>query len=129
MIGYLGGTATLFVSAFFTDMKYANLFAILAFLTQSWMVLLDVSTHALMVKELNSVAKSSIILCFAQTAGGVFSGLIILKLTSKEFAEILGLENAISSPKVIIICFALFNIIPLLYMNFRLKETVLQSER
>ena len=82
VLGMGSGAIILLISSFFTQQDNAKLFALLSLLSQVCMVFLDVSTHALMVKQLDSIAYTTIILCFAQTTGIIIGTMLILKLTS-----------------------------------------------
>lgn len=124
----LGG-ATLMVSSFYTDEQYADLFAVLCILTQVCMAFLDIVAHSLMVKELASPNQASIILCYGQTFGALLGGLIILKFTSSEFSDSVGLAHPITSPSVIIFVLAVLLLIPIAIIHFKFHEKVLQSER
>jgi hypothetical protein len=72
-----------FVSSFFSDIKYDNLFAILCIMAQIGMAFLDISVHAAMIKELKSPSQASMILCYAQSVGALIGGFLLLKFTSK----------------------------------------------
>ncbi len=60
--------------------------------------------------------------------GILLGGLLLLKLTSKDFASSVGLSSAITTPQVILMVFSFLVIIPILYIHFRFKETILKSE-
>lgn len=50
MLSLIFSSIVVFVSSFFTDYKYDNLFAILCILAQVGMAFLDISVHAAMIK-------------------------------------------------------------------------------
>ena len=92
MISLIFSGVIVFLSAFFTADRYANLFAVLCITAQVGMAFLDIAVHAAMVKELKSAAQASIILCYAQNVGNLIGGFLLLKLTSLYFANSIGLS-------------------------------------
>ena len=86
MLSLIFTSTVVFISSFYTEYKYDNLFAILCILAQVGMAFLDISVHAAMVKELKSAAQSSIVLCYSQNVGSIIGSLLMLKFTSKEFS-------------------------------------------
>ena len=52
----------------------------------------------------------------------------MLKLTSHEFAETIGLAGPITTPRVVMTCFCILILIPLLVIHLKFKERVLDSE-
>ena len=128
MLTGLGGAGLiLLVCSFLTEQAHAKLFAVLIIAAQTMMALLDISTHALMVKQLGSIGHASIILAYGQTVGIIIGTMIILKFTSQEFATSIGLDSPITNPQVIITIFAALFIIPALYIQFCFTEKVLDS--
>ncbi len=89
------------------------------------MAFLDISAHAAMVKELKSPAQASIILSYSQSVGNVIGGLFLLKFTSKEFSQSIGLSEPITTPQVFLIIYALMTFLPAILVHFYFKETVL----
>lgn len=122
-------SSVVFVSSFFTDLKYDNLFAVLCILAQFGMAFLDISTHASMVKELKSPAQASIILCYGQTVGGLLGGLLMMKLTSLEFASSIGLTKPITTPQTLLAVYSVALFVPIMIVHFYFKERTLESEK
>ena len=116
IIGLGGAGIILLVCSFLTDQSHAKLFAVLIILSQTMMTLLDIATHALMVKQLGSIGHASIILSYGQTIGIIIGTMLILKLTSQDFASSIGLDSPITSPQVIITVFAIFFLALALYI-------------
>mgnify|MGYP007069291717 FL=1 len=56
------------------------------------MVLQNIALHSLIVKEIPCPSKSSLIQSFAEVVGILVGGLILLKLTSLDFAISVGLS-------------------------------------
>ena len=116
IIGLGGAGIILLVCSLLTDQSHAKLFAVLIILSQTMMTLLDIATHALMVKQLGSIGHASIILSYGQTIGIIIGTMLILKLTSQDFASSIGLDSPITSPQVIITVFAIFFLALALYI-------------
>jgi hypothetical protein len=129
MISLLFSGWVVFASAFFTADRYANLFAALCITAQVGMAFLDISVHAAMVKELKSAAQASIILCYAQNVGNLIGGFLLLKFTSLEFAQSIGLSAPITTPQIFLMVYAAMALIPAIVVQFYFKETVLESEK
>lgn len=124
---FTGGVV--FLSSFFTADGYANLFGILCIVAQVGMAFLDISVHAAMIKELGSAAQASIILCYAQNVGNIIGSLFMLKLTSQEFAQSIGLSSPVTTPQVFLMIYAVFLLVPAVLVHFKFKERVLESEK
>ena len=116
IIGLGGAGIIILVCSFLTDQSHAKLLAVLIILSQTMMALLDIATHALMVKQLGSIGHASIILSYGQTIGIIIGTMLILKLTSQDFAFSIGLDSPITSPQVIITTFAIFFLALALYI-------------
>lgn len=129
MISLIYVGTLVFVSSFFTDYKYDNLFAVIGILAQAGMAFLDISAHASMVKELKSPAQASIILCFSQFVGNIFGGFLLLKLTTLEFAQSIGLSAPITTPRVFLVFYSMSILVPVFFVHFFFKETTLESEK
>ncbi len=65
----------------------------------------------------------------ANTFGTVFGSLLLLKLTSKEFAFKLGLEHSITSVSSILIFLSLMTLTTAIVVHFNFKETILEIEK
>jgi hypothetical protein len=119
VVGCLLGGVALTAASFVTHQKYANLMAVLAIVAQTGMALLDIAAHAVMVKELKSKSQTSIIISYSQLVGILVGGLILLKLTSAQFAHSVGLAHPITTPQLLILVFGLMLVLPVLYLHFR----------
>lgn len=124
---FTGGVV--FLSSFYTSGGYANLFAVLCIVAQVGMAFLDISVHAAMIKELRSAAQASIVLCYAQNVGNIIGSLFMLKLTSLEFAQSIGLSSPITTPQIFLMIYAGFLLVPGILVHFKFKERVLESEK
>ncbi len=87
---------------------------------QTFMALLDISFHAAMIKILKSNSQTSIIIGYAQTSGILLGGLILLKLTSKEFASSIGLAHPIMTTNLVLLIFGLLIFVPVILIHFKL---------
>ena len=117
----------LLVCSFITDQTDAKLFAVLMIVAQTMMATVDIAAHAVMVKQLGSVGKSSVILSYGQAIGTIIGTMVILKFTSQQFAESIGLQHPITTPQVIISLFATLYLFTALYIQFCFTEKVLDS--
>mgnify|MGYP000880719605 FL=1 len=91
VVGCAGGGVLVIISSFITDQKYSNLMAIIYIIAQTCMAILDIAAHAAMVKELKSKSQTSMIIGYSQLVGILMGALLLLKLTSIEFARSVGL--------------------------------------
>ena len=73
-------------------MQFAKFFAVLCMIMMIGMVLQNIALHSLIVKEIPCPSKSSLIQSFAEVVGILVGGLILLKLTSLDFAISVGLS-------------------------------------
>jgi len=64
---------------------------------------------------------------FAEVLGILFGGLILLKLTSKDFAQKIALAEPIALPKTVLIGFCCIILVPLAAIHCKFKEKVLPS--
>jgi hypothetical protein len=80
------------ISAFYTQIQYAQLFAGLCIVMMTGMVLQNIALHSLIVKEITCATQSSLIQSFAEVLGILVGALILLKLTSQDFASLIGLD-------------------------------------
>jgi hypothetical protein len=89
----------------------------------------SLSINALAVKELRIPDKTALMQGVGQISGFFSGSMGLQKLTSKEFAEFIGLNYPITTPAVVfrIVCAIL--IIAAIALHFRFKERVLESER
>lgn len=117
-MGTVGGALMLLVSSFFTAQKYCNLVALLFIVAQTCMAVLDIAAHAAMIKELRSKSHTSIIIGYSQTAGIVIGGLLLLKLTSSEFSNSIGLAHPITTPQIVLFFFGVGTLLPAIYLHF-----------
>ncbi len=83
-----------------------------------FVTLQDISLDALALKELKVSRIISLIQATSQGAGVLFGSLLVLKLTSQEFANFIGKEQAITSLQVIIVVIAAGNLIPSVLIHF-----------
>jgi hypothetical protein len=120
----IGGVLFL-LCGFFTAPGYSKLIAILFIVIQISMSLLDISAHAIILKELKSKSHTSIIMGYSQTAGGLIGSVLLLKLTSSTFANSVGLAQPITSPTVVLASFGVIIIVISLLWHFLFTETVL----
>ena len=91
------------------------------------MVLQNIALHSLIVKEITDAHKSSMIQSWSEVFGILVGGLILLKLTSHDFATKIGLEQPITNPQVVITFFCAMILIPLLLIHLKFKERILDS--
>lgn len=61
----------------------------------------------------------SMIQAGAQSTGVILGGLILLKSTSLEFAQKIGLDHPIANYQTVLICFSIFLLIPTLLIHFK----------
>ncbi len=127
VFGCAGAGILVIFSSFITDQKYSNLMAIIYILAQTCMTFLDISAHAAMVKELKSKSQTSIIISYSQTVGILLGGLLLLKLTSNEFARSVGLDHPITSPQLVLLIFGILGFVPAWVIHFKFEETELES--
>lgn len=119
----------MFIASFQTAPSEAKVFAILCFIVQICMVIQNIALHSLIIKEIPCASESSLIQCFAEVAGTLLGGLLLLKLSSLEFAQQIGLRSAIASPQFILLVFVLILSVPVVAIHFIFKEKVLECER
>ena len=112
---------TLFIGSFYTNYSDADFFAVLSMIMMIGMVLQNIALHSLIVKEITDAHKSSMIQSWSEVFGILVGGLLLLKLTSQDFADIIGLEKPITTPKVVITVFCIFILIPLLMIHLKFK--------
>lgn len=93
------------------------------------MVIQNIALHSLIIKEIPEPNESSLIQCFAEIAGVLFGGLLLLKLTSLEFAKQIGLNTPITTPHFILIMLVLVICLPVIAFHFKFKEKVLECEK
>ena len=98
----------LFCSSFYTAQVHEYRMGVLMVATVFFIALQDISLDALAIKELKIPNLVGILSTVSQTIGGIFGSFFLLKMTSKEFALTIGLEEAISTPSVILKFFGLF---------------------
>ena len=113
----LGGILVV-VCSFYTAQGYSNLLAIMFIVAQTFMAVLDISAHAIMLKELKNKSHTSIIMGYSQLAGGLIGGLILLKLTNATFAYSIGLTHPITTPQIVLFVFGLCIFIPAIVIHF-----------
>lgn len=89
------------------------------------MVLQNIALHSLIVKEITDAHKSSMIQSWSEVFGILVGALLLLKLTSIDFARSINLDEPITTPKVVFISFCIFILIPLLLIHLRFKERIL----
>ena len=83
---------TLFLGSFFTKLENAYFFAFLSMVMMIGMVLQNIALHSLIVKEITDANKSSMIQSWSEVFGSLVGALILLKLTSHDFANKIGLD-------------------------------------
>ena len=105
------------VCSFYTNQGYSNLLAIMFIIVQTFMAILDIAAHAIMLKELKSKSHTSIIMGYSQLAGGLIGGLILLKLTNATFAHSIGLLQPITTPQTVLFAFGLFIFTPAIFIH------------
>ena len=88
-------------------------------------VLQNIALHSLIVKEITDAHQSSMIQSWAEAFGILLGSLILLKLTSQDFARKVGLKEPISTPQTVIVSFCIAILIPLLFIHLRFKERIL----
>ena len=64
---------------------------------------------------------------WSEVFGILVGGLILLKLTSQDFADLIGLAEPITTPRVVFTCFCIIILIPLLLIHFKFHEKILES--
>lgn len=116
-IGTAGGSLMMILASFFTEQQYCNLVALLFILAQTCMAVLDIAAHAAMIKELKSKSHTSIIIGYSQTAGILMGGLLLLKLTSSEFSNSIGLAHPITTSQVVLLIFGILIMLPAIYLH------------
>lgn len=102
-------------------MKYAQLFGVLCILMMVGMVLQNIALHSLIVKEITNAHESSMIQSWSEVLGILVGALILLKFTSRDFAESIGLTEPISSPQVVITIFCVVILIPLFIIHLKFE--------
>ncbi len=102
-------------------MKYAQLFGVLCILMMVGMVLQNIALHSLIVKEITNAHESSMIQSWSEVFGILVGALILLKFTSRDFAESIGLTEPISSPQVVITIFCVVILIPLFIIHLKFE--------
>lgn len=115
----------MFIASFQTASSKAKVFAVFCFIVQICMVIQNIALHSLIIKEIPCANESSLIQCFAEVAGVLLGGLLLLKLTSLEFAQQIGLKSPIASPHFILIVLVLVLSVPVVMIHFKFKEKVL----
>ena len=129
MASQLSAALLMFIASFHTAEGQAKTFAVLCFLVQICMVFQNIALHSLIVKEIPSANESSLIQCFAEVAGTLLGGLLLLKLTSLEFAKQIGLKAAITTPHFILVVFVLILSLPVVAVHSKFREKVLECEK
>lgn len=104
----------------------ASLIALLLMGSELFLTIQDISLDSLSIKETRSAEKASLIQSISQPFGTVIGSLVLLKLTSNEFAQKIGLSQAVTTPLVIIRVIATFLILTAVLMHFLFKETALE---
>lgn len=102
-------------------MQYAQLFGVLCILMMVGMVLQNIALHSLIVKEITNAHESSMIQSWSEVFGILVGALILLKFTSRDFAESIGLTEPISSPQVVITIFCVVILIPLFIIHLKFE--------
>lgn len=102
-------------------MKYAQLFGVLCILMMVGMVLQNIALHSLIVKEITNAHESSMIQSWSEVFGILVGALILLKFTSRDFAESISLTEPISSPQLVITIFCVVILIPLFIIHLQFE--------
>lgn len=125
MVSQFSAAFFMFIASFQTASSKAKVFAVFCFIVQICMVIQNIALHSLIIKEIPCANESSLIQCFAEVAGVLLGGLLLLKLTSLEFAQQIGLKSPIASPHFILIVLVLVLSVPVVMIHFKFKEKVL----
>ena len=84
-----------------------------------FITLQDISLDAMAIKELRIPYLAGMTQAILQTCGIILGGLIFLKLTSKEFASSIGLEEPITSPSFLLKMISLVILGPTILLHFK----------
>lgn len=118
----------IFVCSFFTLLEQAKVFAILAILIYLGLSFQDIAMDGLCLKELKSASQMSMIQGASQSTGNITGSLLVLKLTSEQFSNSIGLSSPITDIKTIMIVLSILMIIPTIIIHFKFVQTYSEAE-
>ena len=122
-------SSVLLACSFFTDLSQAYLLASLLMVAEFFLTVQDISLDSLSMKELRSPEVASQIQSIAASFGIVIGSLLLLKLTSVEFAHKLGMEAAVTHPGTVMRGLSALLMLGALAMHLFFKETELECEK
>lgn len=119
---------SIFILSFFTDQIYAKVFAFIALFMLVGLSLQDISLDALCLKELPSSKEMSTIQAGCQSSGIIIGGLTLMKLTSLEFANSIGLAQPIMTFRFLMLALGTFLLVPSIFIHFFFHEKHIASD-
>ena len=88
----------------------------------------DIALDALCLKELIDPKLMSLIQAACQTTGSTTGGVVLLKGTSEEFSQKIGLSHPITSLQTILICISILILVQTIIIHFTFTETKLETD-
>lgn len=119
----------IFTGSFFTSQNQQVTLGVLFTIVMVFHAIYSLSINALAVKELRIPDKTALMQGVGQISGFFSGSMGLQKLTSKEFAEFIGLSHPITTPAIFFRIVCAIMIFTAISLHFRFKERVLESEK